>query len=1011
MEKNFLFTVVCLLLTTMLYAQNPVGYTGTAYPGHVAPTAPCQITARNWDYGGEGVAFQYPWGADYGKGGDIDVRPEDNLGVTTWPADGTGVEQLTGFKSIGNGGEKEKQAWVRYSMNVETAGKYKVTVQYIAGGYEADRLITIDMGGGGSKSDTIINLVYVNSTNNWAHGIPADTSFLVDLTPGLHVFTFTNHYQCDFDMVKFEVGLNEAEYTGTSYPNATAPEVPCDVVARNWDNGGEGVAFHWPWGAGTKTGDLTVRPADDLSVTVWPTDGLEQLTGFKNGAWVKYTVNVPKAGDYALTMSYIAGGGEPVDRTGRLITISLGGGKDISDGYIDLVYTNSTQGWADGTPKDTTINVTLSAGKHTLTFWNRRGCDFDLVKFSIGLIEGVYTGTPYPNGVAPDVPCVIPARNWDKGGEGVVYHYPFTEYGKAGDPNVRPEDMMGVTVWPANGLEQLTSFRAPDNAGADSAWVKYTVNVPKEGFYDMTLSYVAYGSEAVNIDNRLVTVDFGGQGKQSDAFINLVYVNSTEGFWTEDGTPADTTFKVLLTKGLHVIKICNKRNSDFNLVKFSLGKHLYDGTAYPDGIAPDAPCEVVARKWDNGGEGVAYHWPWGQGKAGNADLTIRPDDNMSISVWPAGGFEQLSGLKSPDNTGDNPAWVRYSVNVPYAGEYDFTVSYIAGGNEAVDKEHRFVAIDLGGQGETSDKVIELVYKNSADNWGNGIPADTTFKVLLTKGIHVIQIANNRACDFNLVKFKLVKHIYTGTAYPNGVPSVVPCEVIARNWDNGGQGEAFYWPWGTGSKTGDLTVRPEDDMSVTVWPADGFEQLTGFKNNAWVKYSVKTESEDKYLMKVSYIFGGSEDDRLVAIDMGGEGLESDTVISLHYEKSTEGWTSGVPADTSFEVHLTAGIHVVKFTNLRNADFDLVSFSLTGVTGIRPALAQPGLFDVYPTLVKENLTIKLEDNVIGPIVIRNLTGVKVMELTSASKMIKLDVSDLASGMYLITIDNTTKRFIKQ
>ena len=60
--------------------------------------------------------------------------------------------------------------------------------------------------------------------------------------------------------------------------------------------------------------------------------------------------------------------------------------------------------------------------------------------------------------------------------------------------------------------------------------------------------------------------------------------------------------------------------------------------------------EVIARNWDNGGEGIAFHWPWGEGKAGNADTTIRPEDNMSITVWPADGFEQLSGLKSPDNT-------------------------------------------------------------------------------------------------------------------------------------------------------------------------------------------------------------------------------------------------------------------------------------------------------------------------------------------------------------------------
>jgi hypothetical protein len=1009
MKKITFMMVVSLFLTTMGFAQNPAGYTGKAYPSEVAPAVPCQVIARNWDSGGDGVAFQYPWGPDYGKAGDLSVRPNDNLGVTVWPTDGTGFEQLTSFKSIGNGGEAEKLAWVRYSVNVETAGTYKLTLQYVAGGYEADRLITVDMGGKGAKSDTIISLIYKNSTTNWANGIPADTSFVVDLTAGLHVMTFTNHFQCDFDMVKFDLGMNESKYTGTAYPDGSAPSIPTDVIARNWDKGGQGVAFNWPGGKG---GDTSFRPEDNVSVVVWPAGGSEQLTGFKNDIWVKYSVNVSEAGDYALTLSYIAGGGEPETRDGRLVTIDLGGEGNLSDGYIDLIYKNSTQGWANGTPKDTTFNVSLSAGVHAIKIWNRRNCDFDLVKLAVGEITGVYAGTAYPDGVPPAMPGEVIARNWDKGGEGVAFHYPFAEFGKAGDPTIRPTDLMGVAVWPeVGGQEQLTSFRATSNDGKDAAWVKYSVNVTKPGIYDFTLSYIAYGSEPVDVANRLVSVDLGGEGQQSDAMINLVYKNSTEGFFTGDGIPADTTFKVVLTAGKHVIKITNNRNSDFNLVRFKIAVHPYDGTAYPNGTPPTMPGELLARNWDNGGEGVAFHWPWGDGKAGNADKTIRSDENMSITVWPAGGFEQLSGLKSPDNTGDNPAWVRYTVNVPNAGDYDFTISYIAGGNEPVAKANRLVAIDMGGQGENSDAKIELVYKNSADGWANGIPADTTFVLPLTKGIHVIEIANHRACDFNLVKFGLVKHVYTGTAYPDGIPPVVPCEVLARNWDNGGQGEAFFWSWGKGSKIGDLTVRPGEDMSVVVWPAGGFEQLTGFKNNAWVKYTVETKYEGNYVLALKYIFGGAEEDRLISIDMGGEDAESDTIISLNYARSTEGWADGTPADTSFTVHLTKGIHSIKFTNPRNADFDLISFSLAVPTGIDPAADIQDGFKVYPTLVSDKLTIQLNGKANSTIYIRNLSGITVKVLKTNNPMVDLNVSGLASGIYFVTIDKTTKRFIKK
>ncbi|NLM19209.1 MAG: T9SS type A sorting domain-containing protein [Clostridiaceae bacterium] len=1010
MRKKNLFIVVSIIVATTIYAQNPVNYTGTAYPDGVAPTVPCQIIARNWDNGGEGVALQYPWGADWGKGGDVTIRPEDNLGVTVWPTDGTGLEQLTSFKAMGNGQEPDKVAWVRYSVNVEKAAQYRFTIQYVAGGYEADRLIKIDMGGTGAVSDAEIDLVYKNSTTNWAHGIPADTTFLINLTPGLHVITFTNQYECDFDLVKFEIALDEPPYTGKPYPDEMAPDVPTEVIARNWDIGGEGVAFHWPWGEGTKTGDLTVRSEDDMSVVVWPEGGVEQLTGFKNDAWVKYTVNVPKEGEYAFNVSYVAGGNEPIDIASRLVKISLGGGGQLTDGYIDFVYPNSTENWSHGTPRDTTFLVNLSVGLHTIKFWNLRNSDFDLVKFSISILESTYSGTAYPDGVSPSIPVEIIARNWDNGGEGVAFHYPFASYGKAGDPDVRPSDLMGVTVWPDGGFEQLTSFKAPDNTEIDSAWVNYSIQVPEDGDYDLNISYIAYGNEPVDIANRLVTINIADKTGKNDSKIDLVYVNSTDEYWLLDGTPADTTFTVHLTKGERQVKFINKRNCDFNLIKFGLTKAIYRGTAYPDGTPPDVPVEVIARNWDNGGEGIAFHWPWGEGKAGNADTTIRPEDNMSITVWPADGFEQLSGLKSPDNTGDNPAWVRYSVNVPQAGEYDLKVSYIAGGNEPVDLSNRLIKINLFGSNRDNEVKIDLVYKNSTEGWAHGIPVDTVFTVSLAKGVHVVEFANHRACDFNLVKFGITKHVYAGTAYPDGVPPTVPCEVIARNWDNGGEGVAFHWPWGAGSKTGDLTARPEDDMSVVVWPEGGVEQLTGFKNNAWVKYTVKVPTTGYYSMTISYIFGGSEEDRLINIDLGGEGVGSDSIISFKYDRSTVDWADGTPKDTIFnDLYLTAGVHTIKFTNPKNADFDLVKFTIGASTKVDQVM--DNVFQIYPTIVRNSLIVNLKDAVEHRLIINDISGVRVIDTKLYNNHNTIDVSKLNPGVYLITINDTTKRFVKQ
>ena len=135
----------------------------------------------------------------------------------------------------------------------------------------------------------------------------------------------------------------ESPFTGTPFATSTR------IAAANYDNGGEGIAYHdtTPF---NESGDAYRNGAVD---TTWSASQNTEIVGWTHaGEWMKYTVNVAKSGTYAFaaqTAAIGSGGKFHVEVDGKRATGSLA--------------VNNTGGW-DNYTTQVVKGLKLKAGKH-----------------------------------------------------------------------------------------------------------------------------------------------------------------------------------------------------------------------------------------------------------------------------------------------------------------------------------------------------------------------------------------------------------------------------------------------------------------------------------------------------------------------------------------------------------------------------------------------------------------------------------------------------------------------
>ena len=347
----------------------------TPYPGPGPAAAPGTIEAENFDEGGEGTAYH---DVDAGNNGgeyrttDVDVRSKS-----------TASNGHVVFNAVA--GE-----WLEYTIDVAVAGTYEV------GATSASRLA------GGTYHIEIDGVNVTGTLTAPATGSWWDFQYAgrggIQLAAGPHVLRLsldTNGAEgivADFDAIR----ITASEPGQTPFLGA-AFAVPGTIRSRDFDEGGEGVAYH-----DTTTGNDSGSSYRTSGVDMYEST----VTRLSSGEWLEYTIEVATAGVYALVAQVSAEG------AGGLFHVEVDG-VDVT-GPVAVPATGSWAVW--GSAVET--GIALSAGRHVLRLAVDEGFDgFE----SLRLVDASAPQSPF-GGAARTFPGTVGAADFDEGGELVSYH-------------------------------------------------------------------------------------------------------------------------------------------------------------------------------------------------------------------------------------------------------------------------------------------------------------------------------------------------------------------------------------------------------------------------------------------------------------------------------------------------------------------------------------------------------------------------------------------------------------
>jgi alpha-L-fucosidase 2 len=406
--------------------EGPYGGTAAAVPG--------TVMAENYDTGGQGTGYSVS-----------SVNGSDN----GYRSDGVDLETATAPATGNDLGWSASGQWFRYTVNVATAGTYKVSFLVASPTAVTDAFHLSN-----SSGTNLSGSIAVPATGGYQTWVTVTAT--ATLPAGTQTLTLNEDAGgWNIDSIAFA-----AVTTGEgSYPGPSAAAIPGTVLNENYDTGGQGVAYNITSTNGT---DNTYRSQGvDLETATAPATG-NDLGWSAAGQWFKYTVNASTAGSY--TVSFLVASPTAVTDAFHLSNSS---GTNLS-GSVAVPATGGYQTWTT-----VTANITLSAGTQTLTLDDdAAGWNIDSMAFA-----AVTTGEgPYPGPAAAAVPGTVMAENYDTGGQGVAYNVTSTN-GTANTYRSQGVDLEPATA-PATGNDLGWS--------AAGQWFRYTVNVSTAGSYTVS---------------------------------------------------------------------------------------------------------------------------------------------------------------------------------------------------------------------------------------------------------------------------------------------------------------------------------------------------------------------------------------------------------------------------------------------------------------------------------------------------------------------------------------------
>ncbi|HEX4567527.1 MAG TPA: carbohydrate-binding protein, partial [Vicinamibacterales bacterium] len=272
--------------------------------------------------------------------------------------------------------------------------------------------------------------------------------------------------------------------------------LPGRIEFENYDNGGEGVAYH-DTTAGNSSGayrndDVDIKVTSDSS-------GAYNVKSVRASEWLAYTVNIASAGAYSLDFRIASSG------TGGTVHVAIDG-TDVT-GPVALPDTGGWNTWQTVTK----TGVTLPAGTHVLTVVadanGSLGTVADLNWLDVTAAAPVSLSKPY-FGTPSALPGTIEAENYDLGGEGIAYH--DTTAGNSSGA-YRSDDVDIRVTTDSSGGYNVKSVRA-------SEWLAYTVSIGTGGTYTLDVRVASSGTggtihfsvDGTNVTGSIVLPDTGG---------------------------------------------------------------------------------------------------------------------------------------------------------------------------------------------------------------------------------------------------------------------------------------------------------------------------------------------------------------------------------------------------------------------------------------------------------------------------------------------------------------------
>ncbi|HMF93287.1 MAG TPA: carbohydrate-binding protein [Vicinamibacterales bacterium] len=280
------------------------------------------------------------------------------------------------------------------------------------------------------------------------------------------------------------IAATSAPFTGT------AAAIPGTIAASDFDNGGEGVAYHDTTSG--NTGGVYRQTDVDLEAS---TEGGYDLMKVRAGEWLNYTVNIASAGSYTATFRVASrgqGGTFHVEFDGTNVT-----------GAITVPNTGGWQTW-----QSVSTTVTLSAGTQIAHLvMDSNGASGGIGNLaSMTFMQATPTGSTPFTGTAVSLPGVVQAEDFDDGGEGIAYHDATsgnsTGAYRSTDVDIEPA---------ASGGYDVCKVRPGE-------WLKYSVNVTGTGSYTVNFLVASLGQggtfhlemNGVDVTGSVTVPDTGG---------------------------------------------------------------------------------------------------------------------------------------------------------------------------------------------------------------------------------------------------------------------------------------------------------------------------------------------------------------------------------------------------------------------------------------------------------------------------------------------------------------------